>query len=353
MTRHSGPAGDASSADQSLVTPTTMQEALQALHGASGRVGNVRFLASGFEADVFTFSVETISGPNDAVARVYRGSGVSVTEKATREFTVMRRLHNLGYPVPRVSALSAVSARDGVGDRRPFIVMDRIHGRSLGQSYWSADAESTQAARAKLYGLMARLHRVDATRVIPTTDSPGRALERDLSGLDQTVAHLGHAAPPSLRTAMRWLHDNAQHVGSDRVGLVHGDFHYNNVLVNDDEALFVIDWSNVRLADPRHDIAWLTIVTSGDRDVRAYEQHTGAAMRDLEFFEVIAALRLLLDTISTLTFGATRRGLGSGLETRLRNGSQHTMTVAATLQDITHTPMPDLNDTLAELLHPA
>ncbi len=331
-----------------MVTPPTMLGALQALYGANGRVENVELLASGFEADVFAFSVDTTSGQSDAVARVYRGSGVSVTEKATREFAVMRRLHSLGYSVPRVSALGSLDELH----RRPFIVMDRIDGRSLGQSYWSTDKESTQAARATLYGLMARLHRVDATRVIPTTASPGLVLERDLAGMDQTLAHLGHAGPPSLRMAMRWLHDNTQRVGCDRVGLVHGDFHYNNVLVTDDEAVFVIDWSNVRLADPRHDIAWLTIVTSGDRDVRAYEQHTGAAVTDLEFFEVIAALRLLLDTISTLTFGADRRGLGSGLETRLRNGSPHTMVVAARLQDITHTPMPDLNHPLAELLHP-
>lgn len=347
--RYPGPAGDAASGDRCLVTPPALEGALQALYGANSRVGNVGLLASGFEADVFAFSVETTSGSSDAVARVYRGSGATVTEKATREFTVMRRLHTLGYPVPRVSALSAIHDVR----RRPFIVMDRIRGRSLGQRYWSADQESKQAARATLHGLMTRLHRIDANRVIPTADSPRLVLERDLSDLDQTLDQLGRAGPPSLRTAMRWLRDNSHRVGCDRVGLVHGDFHYNNVLVNDDEALFVIDWSNVRVADPRHDIAWLAIVTSGDRDVRAYEHDTGAAVTELEFFEVIAALRLLLDTISTLRFGATRRGLGSGLETRIRNGSHHTKTVAARLQDITHTLMPDLDDTLAALLQPA
>lgn len=331
------------------MTPPTLEGTLQVLYGTNSRVGNVGLLASGFEADVFAFSIETTSGHSEAVARVYRGSGVSVTEKATREFAVMRRLHTVGYPVPSVSSLSALDDLH----RRPFIVMDRIRGRSLGQRYWSAGEESTQAARATLYGLMARLHRIDANRVLPTADSPRLVLERDLADLDQTLDHLGRAGPPSLRTAMRWLHDNSHRIGCDRVGLVHGDFHYNNVLVNDDEALFVIDWSNVRVADPRNDIAWLAIVTSGDRDVRAYEHDTGAAVTELEFFEAIAALRLLLDTISTLTFGATRRGLGSGLETRIRNGSHHTMAVAASLQDITHTLMPDLDDTLAALLQPA
>lgn len=351
MTQHSGPEGDVASGDQNRVTPPTMQAALQVLYGANGRVGDVGLLASGFEADVFAFSVDTTSGQSDVVARVYRGSGSRVNEKAAREFAVMRRLHILGYPVPRVSALSAVSARDDV-QRRPFIAMDRFRGRSLGPSYWSTDKESTQAARATLYGLMARLHRIDATRVISTRDPPRLVLEHDLVGMDQTLENLGHAAPPSLSAAMQWLRDHAPSVRADRVGLVHGDFHYNNVLVNDDEAMFVIDWSNVRIADPRHDIAWLTIITSGDRDIRAYEHDTGEAVTDLEFFEAIAALRLLLDTISTLTFGAARRGLGSELETRLRDSSHHTMTVAATLQDITHTPMPDLDDTLAALLQP-
>lgn len=326
-----------------------MEVALQALYGASGQVSNVRLLASGFEADVFAFSVATRSEWNDSVARVYRGVGMDVFEKAHRELTVMRRLRALGYPVPSVSTRGDIAALDG----RPFIVMDRIRGRPLGQRYWSAPADSRREARQTLYHLMARLHRIDPNRVIPTTTSPRLVLQRELSDLDQTLDHLGHAGPASLRTTLQWLRDNTHRIGCKRLGLVHGDFHYNNVLVTDDEALFVIDWSNVRVADPRHDLAWLTIVTSGDRDVQAYEQHTGTDVTDLEFFEAIAAVRLLLDIISTLTFGATPRGLGSGLEARIRNSSHHTMTVAARLQDITHTPMPDLDDALAELLHPA
>jgi aminoglycoside phosphotransferase (APT) family kinase protein len=132
--------------------------------------------------------------------------------------------------------------------------------------------------------------------------------------------------------------------------LVHGDFHYNNVLSGHDGRPVVIDWSNARLADPRQDLAWLAVVTAGDRDISIYEHVTGHRVISLDFFEAIASVRVLADVMATLTSAAVSGQLQEAAS-RMRKGSEHTQYVATRLQDIVPTPMPGLMATLDELLH--
>lgn len=331
------------------MTASEVIAALQSLYGAnqSGRVGNVTLLASGFEADIFAFSLETGSVSNDLVVRLFDGAGAA--EKANKEFAVMTRLREIGYPVPQVKVLCKDSALQG----RPFIVMERIRGVPLGQRYWSDHEEWKREARATLSDVMARLHRLDGGQVLPNERSPTLFLEHEFARLEEMSEQLGESGPGSLHAVIRWMRDKARRVTCERLALVHGDFHYNNVLVRDDGALFVIDWSNVRLADPRLDLAWLRLVTTGDRDVLDYERHSGKAVTDLEFFEAIACLKLLLNVMLTLTFGAARQGLRPAIEARMRNGSEHTKYVGARLQEIAGFRMQDLDGALTRLFEGA
>ena len=41
--------------------------------------------------------------------------------------------------------------------------------------------------------------------------------------------------------------------------IIHGDYHLGNILEHEDE-LTVIDWTNVQMGDPRYDIAWSIIL---------------------------------------------------------------------------------------------
>jgi len=51
--------------------------------------------------------------------------------------------------------------------------------------------------------------------------------------------------------------ENNLHFIIERQDLVHGDFGYDNVLINKDEKLYLIDWEYSLLGDSLFDIAWL------------------------------------------------------------------------------------------------
>src|SRR5437763_2869381 len=107
-------------------THTDVQEQLQRFYGAKGQVSDLPLLGSGFETDVYAFSLAAPgSHAEEMVLRVYGGQGAA--EKAEREFAAMRGLREAGYPVPRMGTL----CRDSEPLGSPFITMERIHGVSL------------------------------------------------------------------------------------------------------------------------------------------------------------------------------------------------------------------------------
>lgn len=320
---------------------TWLVHELRRMYAAIGDIGDVGLLASGYEADVYAFTVRTNTGDEDLVARVFRQRD---PERVGKEFATMDHLWTQGYQVPRPAMIRASSDDHS----RNFLVMERICGRPLGEHYWGTDEPARQSARGILFSLMAQLHQLDASSLFHTPASPERYLERELAGLQTRLESLEGPAAASLSIAVRWLRQHQHDVDCDRLVLVHGDFHYNNVLISDDRRQVVIDWSNARLADPRQDLAWLAVVTTGDRDVSIYEQVTGHRVIDLDFFEAIASVRLLADVVAFTLPAAS--GQPPEVASRMRAGSDHTQHIATRLQEIVSVPMPELAAALDELL---
>ena len=98
-----------------------------------------------------------------------------------------------------------------------------------------------------------------------------------------------------------------------KLGLVHGDFHFANVLICDDRAELsaIVDWELGALGDRRLDIGhlmatWpgvlprgspvgvepLASLPSPQQLLELYCHHSGMTVEELEFFRVLAAYRL-------------------------------------------------------------
>ena len=94
-------------------------------------VSNLAKIASGWETDIYSFSLSYVcnneSHLQDLVLRVYP-SGDSVV-KSAREFGVMAKLHDLGFPVPKVYFLE--TDRPLLGN--PFVIMEKINGRTMAE----------------------------------------------------------------------------------------------------------------------------------------------------------------------------------------------------------------------------
>lgn len=352
------------------MTSIAVQRGLQEFYDGSetghrpSRVSDVTLLGSGFETDVFAFSLEVRENGSEAVQdlvlRVYAGEGSS--EKAAREFAAMRRLHAAGYPVPRVLALQ----RDLWPLGQPLVIMERIHGVSLEKSYWAAPEERRQDVQATLYRLMAALHALNGKDILPDSPladarNPYDFIDGEISMLHDLRSRLEGREPPSLREALAWLSSRRSTVPCERLVIIHGDFHRNNVLLRPDGAAFVIDWSNVRLADCRTDLAWNRLITQlifygkdqpdgGETELHLYERLAGKKVASIDYFEVAACTRLLLSVLISLQYGAARQGMRPGAEALMRRDADHTRHVATLLQERTGIRMPDLDDALSALL---
>jgi aminoglycoside phosphotransferase (APT) family kinase protein len=345
-------------------TTIEVQQGLQAYYTTVTREGRsnvaqVAFLGSGFEADVFAFTLETETAnaaqTRTLILRLYAGEGAA--EKSAREFAVMERLWAVGYPVPQV--LSQEWQRSPFDC--PFVIMERIHGVSLGEAHWAGSVEQKQEALAMLYQLIARLHALDGNALLPSSPlqssrDPYAFLEGELTALDALRQRLTARNALVLQSALSWLHSNRITVPCERLTLVHGDFHPNNVLLRSDGAPYVIDWSNARLADPRTDLAWTRLITSADAlpgggevQQRLYEQYAGTTVTDLAYFDVLACTRLLLSVLVSLESGAARQGMRPQAEEMMRQSATHSRYVAARLQLYTGIQMPALEDSLAAL----
>jgi aminoglycoside phosphotransferase (APT) family kinase protein len=95
------------------------------------RIADLSDITSGWETEVYAFAVEYCEGGQrrreELILRIYPGGGAS--EKAGREFRAMQQLHRSGYPVPTPVLLE----EDGSPFDWPFLIMEKVHGRPLGQ----------------------------------------------------------------------------------------------------------------------------------------------------------------------------------------------------------------------------
>src|SRR5689334_21648286 len=116
---------------------------------------------------------------------------------------------------------------------------------------------------------MVRLHALDGSALLPGSPLAGSgdpygAIDRNLASLAGLLDRFEGREPPSLRAALAWLHAGRTTVPCERLAVLHGDYHPNNVLVRGDGAAFVIDWANVHLGDFRSDLAWSRLLTRAE-----------------------------------------------------------------------------------------
>lgn len=283
-------------------------------------------LGGGYEADVYATSALFDGARHQLAVRLSRNAS---PDRVRQEAEAMRSLHSHGFPVPRIVCFNTPDSLTG----RPFVVMERVRGRSLGDDYWSGDPTRRAEARSMLLGLHHRLHCIDPGRVLP---SRKRTLAGDLAWLAAELAHHDDLTRRAFAAVLDRLRSAVAHVQHERAVVVHGDFHYNNVLIGDDGAATVIDWSNVCGADPRTDLAWLRVVT-GDPDIGAYSTDTGQ-VEDLDVFEAVATAQVVLEVLTTLINPNSEPDAIS----RARAGASHTLAAVARLQDLVHAPMANL-----------
>jgi aminoglycoside phosphotransferase (APT) family kinase protein len=327
-------------------------------------ISSLTQITDGWENEVYSFTIEYGEATDlpasegkwrkceDLILRIYPGH--DAPQKSEREFNAMKKLHEIGFPVPQVLLLELNNSPFG----KPFVIMEKINGKSMGDVF----DESIEAKRRELLTLFCqmfvRLHELDWRQFVPEPSiyDTGNAYLFINRWLSEAQRHLEDFQANEFTPALNWLKARSSEVPCERLSVTHGDYHPYNILLRNDGAAFVIDWGNVEVADFRSDLTWTLLLTSTYSNPEArdiilgeYERIAGYQIEGIEYFEVMAILRRLFSISMSLSDGASRMGMRPGAETIMKQNVDHIKNVYALLIDKTGIAIPKIEIMLESL----
>ena len=335
------------------VTEERLLEYISGLHPEREglTVSQLEEITSGWETELYGYTLEYnedgLPVSKRLVARLYPGRHAA--GKAMKEYTVMGRLGEAGYPVPEVHEVETDADTLGV----PFMIMDWIEGHSMMDDFLGTPIGALGPHLGTFTKLFVDLHRVDPTQVFPESpryeDTPSY-LEM---ALERTARDLEERGPPWLRPVLGWLDEHRHGVSPGRFSVLHGDFHPGNVMARPDGSHAVIDWGASSLGDFRGDLMWTVLLASafwgrpfGETILDAYQRTAGEEARDAGFFEVAAIYRRIQDTSISFMRGAGEAGMRDGAVEQMREGIDHLHSVHGFLEERTGIRLPEFDGLL-------
>lgn len=316
-------------------------------------IRDVREITSGWETELYAFRVEFEEGGRlireERVARLYPGKYAA--GKAAKEFGVMSRLSEAGYPVPDVYDLDTEGAALG----KPFVVMERIKGGTVEDELGGCGEAGRERLLGVLLKLFVDLHNLDAEKVFPDTEI--RTTAGYVEGvIDRYRRGIADNGIPWMEPLIDWLDAHRAAITPADVSVLHRDFHPLNVMLREDGSPVVIDWGASSVGDYRDDLAWTMLLSStfGDPASReiildGYRAVSRREAEDIEFFEVMAILRRLTDLTVSLRSGAEEMGMRPGAVEMMRAAKGHIQGVYDLLIARTGLRLPEFEELLDSL----
>ena len=216
------------------------------------RVTSVDPIPEGHSGFTYFVTIENGDGPSRYVLRLPPpGARIAGPADVIRQGRIMAALHASGLPAPAIPILSAEPAVDG----RPYVLMEAVEGTRIEK----AGAEQ---------------------RPLDISASAVEVLKR-LQALPLMLTGIGDEEPVTLQAEMMrwaWLMQRAPEELTTRAGelggllarhapperpptLVHGDYHYGNMLFHGAQVVAVLDWEIAEIGQPLLDLGCLCIVS--------------------------------------------------------------------------------------------
>ncbi|CAG0946978.1 hypothetical protein ANRL1_03510 [Anaerolineae bacterium] len=280
------------------------------------RVLNLENITTGWESEVYAFVLEHGQPSNrvreELILRLYSGEGAG--EKSAREFRSIKRLYEVGYPVPQVYVMEHEQSPFG----KPFILMEKIDGRVM----WAQLDAANETVRAELITqfckLFARLHQLDWHFFVEAAEQPRFHDPYTFGDEWFGIAHhfLEQFPDSGFRAVVEWLENRRALVPCYKPAPTHNDFHPGNVLVQPNDSPVVIDWTGFRISDARFDLAWTLVLADAymgsewrENILREYEHLSGEQVDALDCFIVFACVRRLFDVTTSILHGTEKMGM--------------------------------------------
>jgi len=207
-------------------------------------------IPEGHSGFTYFVTVEGGAGPSRYVLRLPPpGARIAGPADVVRQGRIMTALHAAGLPTPAIPAMSANPVIDG----RPFILMEAVDGARIEKA--AAEHEALDIATSAV-AVLQRLHALPLDQTgIGDEESVGLQAEM------MRWAMLMQRAPEELTPRAGELGGLlAVQLPVERAPtLVHGDYHYGNMLFRGPEVVAVLDWEIAQLGQPLLDLGCLMI----------------------------------------------------------------------------------------------
>jgi aminoglycoside phosphotransferase (APT) family kinase protein len=225
--------------------------------------------------------------------------------KARREATVMRWLHEEGVPVARVHGMDSPHEQD-------FLLQRRLPG-----SMWfdiNRDFPQAVAPYIDEYArLLALVHSLEVPFAVQNV-VPHVTLKSVL----QTIRGWAERAEDKrLLQTISYVAEQAEQAIEVRPCILHGDYHFANVMLHEGGISGIIDWEFSAYGDPRWDVvaAYQLLIefeaaSAADRFLNVYIEESGRSFDGPPLWNVVIPLQawalsawLRAEVISGRTFG--------------------------------------------------
>ncbi len=218
----------------------------------------VRRPTSGWSNETLLVDVNDAAGHAELVVRLPSLIPALPDNDPEHEAGVLQLLRAHGLPAPEVVWVERDPAWLGV----PFLVMERIAGRAVGEApgldpwLMGADEDRQRHVQDQFVDVLAGIHSIGTGDDVPSTLRQGLGME-----LDYWDAYVEWAADGSpsrqIRDLLAWCRDRAP-VPSHPQALLWGDPRLGNLLYdeNDYRLTGVLDWELASLGPPEMDLAW-------------------------------------------------------------------------------------------------
>jgi aminoglycoside phosphotransferase (APT) family kinase protein len=304
-------------------------------------ISDFKFLASGFESEIYTFQLElTGSEGKDLVLRLFPGDGAA--KKLAREANALAFLKQADFPVPGLFAQETDSTILG----RPFEIIEKLEGQALWPVLASVNSDQVEELLRRFGALLAQLHQVDwRLSNQHSHKDPAFILDEILEGYRSL--YMKYDLKGFLKV-IDWLDSHKSEI-STQPAIVHQDFHANNVFLCTDDRLFVIDWTQFAISDYRIDLCWTLLIMCdlGNKEwrkpiINAYTANFNRSMENLDYFNVIVHMKLLASAVISVSFTPEEIGLQSGSVDAIKAELPVYKQLAQQIQTITGITIPEL-----------
>ncbi|AOR25127.1 aminoglycoside phosphotransferase family protein [Clostridium taeniosporum] len=264
----------------------------------NSKIQDIKVLKSGWAGEIISLKFK--DNTQKYVIKTYNSSR-NALENIKQEWKGLNLLYNVNYPVPK-------PIMNNFLNEKPYIVMEKIEGKDLWTYYQALSKEGKEQLLKKFVKVFFKLHQLDVSIVDKelVKDSTSSFIEKEINEIKKLVEENNLEYFTQI---IDWLDTEKVNIIGEKLSIIHRDYHPWNVIVDNNEEIYVIDllWG---VGDYRFDLAWMyTLMERSDFEdfsqnaLKKYKELRNENINNFEYFKVFSTLRWLINVMISLKTG--------------------------------------------------